>query len=213
MGQGPRIEDMSATDRLPRDPVDPQTLHRRAMEDLRFIRETMERASAFTAVPGWGGVLMGATALVAAPVAARQAGPEGWLLVWLAEALVAGLIGGGAMLHKARAARLPLFRGPGRRFVLSLFPPMLAGALLTVALVRAGLVEALPGVWLLLYGAAVLTGGAFSIPIVPVLGLCFMLVGAVALFAAPAWGGPLMAGGFGGLHILFGWIIARRYGG
>ena len=204
---------MSAPDRLQQAPVEPPALHRRAMEDLRYIRETMERASSFTAVPGWGGVLMGASALLAAVVASRQASPDGWMLAWLVEAALAAGIGGWAMARKARAARMPLFHGPGRMFMLSLFPPMLAGALLTLALYRGGLFSVLPAVWLLLYGTAVVTGGAFSIPIIPVLGFCFMLFGAAALVAPPSWGDSLMAGGFGGLHILFGLIIARRYGG
>jgi hypothetical protein len=183
------------------------------MDDLRFIREAMERASAFTAVPGLGGVVMGGTALVAAVVAARQPTDERWIAIWLAEAAVAALIGGWAMLRKARAAKLPLFVGPGRRFVLSLFPPMIAGAFLTVALYRGGQVDALPGLWLLMYGTAVMTGGAFSVRLIPILGLCFMLTGVGALLAPVSWGAWFMAGGFGGLHIVFGLIIARRYGG
>jgi len=183
------------------------------MDDLRFIREAMERASAFTAVPGWGGVVMGATALLAAVVAVRQPTAGRWVAIWLAEAAVAALIGGWAMLRKSRAAKLPLFGGPGRRFVLSLFPPMIAGAFLTYSLFRGGQMDALPGLWLLMYGTAVMTGGAFSVRLIPILGLCFMLAGAGALLAPASWGSWFMAGGFGGLHIVFGLIIARRYGG
>jgi hypothetical protein len=201
---------MFAPNRLPAEPPE---LHRRAMDDLRFIRTAMERASAFTAVPGWGGVVMGATALLAAGIAVRQPTAGRWVVIWLAEAAVAALIGGWAMLRKARAAKLPLFVGPGRRFVLSLFPPMIAGGFLTYALYRGGQTEALPGLWLLMYGTAVMTGGAFSVRLIPILGLCFMLAGAAALLASPSWGAWFMAGGFGGLHIVFGLIIARRYGG
>ncbi|HEX8845014.1 MAG TPA: hypothetical protein VF791_10240 [Pyrinomonadaceae bacterium] len=191
----------------------PPALHDRAMDNLRFIRETMERASSFTAVPGWGGVLMGVTALAASLIAAQQATRSLWLATWVGEALLALVIGGWAMDRKARRAETPLLSGPGRKFALSYAPPILVGVLLTVVLYRAGMVSALPGVWLLLYGTAVVTGGAFSVKIVPLMGVCFMLLGALALFTPAAWGNYLMAGGFGGLHIIFGIIIARRHGG
>ncbi|HEX5520602.1 MAG TPA: hypothetical protein VFX29_02860, partial [Longimicrobiaceae bacterium] len=101
----------------------------------------------------------------------------------------------------------------GQKFVLSLAPPMAAGALLTLVLFRAGMVGVLPGTWLLLFGASVVTAGAFSVRIIPVMGICFMLLGALALLAPPAWGDALLALGFGALLIGFGAVIARRYGG
>lgn len=191
----------------------PPALHDRAMDNLRFIRETMERASSFTAVPGWGGVVMGVTALIASFVAAGQTARNLWLATWTVEALLALVIGGWAMDRKARAAETPLLSGPGRKFALSYAPPILVGVLLTVVLFRAGMENTLPGMWLLLYGTAVVTGGAFSVKIVPVMGLCFMLLGTLALFAPAAWGNYLMAAGFGGLHVIFGIVIARRHGG
>ena len=194
-------------------PDEPPALHARAMDNLRFIRETMERASSFTAVPGWGGVLMGVTALGAAVVAAQQTSAKGWLTTWLVEAFLALLIGGWAMDRKARRAETPLLSGPGRKFALSFSPPMIVGALLTVALYRAGLTSAIPGMWLLLYGTAVVTGGAFSVKVVPVMGLCFMAMGAFTLFSPATWRDVLMAAGFGLLHIIFGIYIARRHGG
>ena len=192
---------------------EPPALHDRAMDNLRFIRETMERASSFTAVPGWGGVLMGATALLATIVASQQTSRNLWLATWVVEALLALVIGGWAMDRKARRAETPVLSGPGRKFTLSYAPPILVGVLLTVVLYRAGMMSALPGMWLLLYGTGVVTGGAFSVKIIPVMGLCFMLLGAVALFTPASWGNYLMAAGFGGLHIIFGIIIARRHGG
>jgi hypothetical protein len=188
-------------------------LHARAMDNLSFIRSTMERATAFTAVPGWGGVAMGLTALAAAPLAANRSSITEWLAAWLCASALALTIGGWSMAVKARRAGTSVFSYSGRRFVLSYVPPLAVGALLTVVLVRAGLYSALPGTWLLLYGTGVVTGGAFSVRVVPIMGLCFMALGALALLAPPAWGDPLMAAGFGGLHIIFGLIIARRYGG
>jgi hypothetical protein len=191
----------------------PRALHARAMDNLAYIRETMEGAACFTAVSGMGEMAVGATALAAAVVAARAPRPHGWLLVWLAEALIAFVLTIGASLWKAQRAGETLFSVPGRRFLLSLFPPLLAGALLTPALYQVGLTAALPGTWLLLYGAGIATGGAFSVRIVPVMGLAFMAVGAFALFAPAAWGDAVLAAGFGGLHLVFGAIIARRHGG
>jgi hypothetical protein len=194
-------------------PPEPIPIDARAREQIRYIRDTLERAGSFTAVPGWGGIVVGLTALGAAAVAWRQPSAGAWLVVWLAEAAVAGVVGVWAVAWKAKAAGVPLLSGPGRRFALSFAPPLAVGALLTAVLWQAGLVSILPGVWLTLYGTAVVTGGAFSIEIVPLMGLCFLVLGAVALFSPPAWGDAFMALGFGGLHVIFGAFIARRYGG
>jgi hypothetical protein len=199
--------------RLAESTEQPPALHDRAMDNLRYIRETMERASSFTAVPGWGQVAIGVTALAATYLAAHQSTAQGWLGTWLAEAVIALLIAGWLMDRKARALGEPLLSGPGRKVAFSLSPPLVVGALLTVVLFRAGLTEAIPGMWLLLYGTGVVTGGMFSVSIVPVMGICFMVLGAATLFAPAAWGNWLMAAGFGGLHIVFGTIIARKYGG
>ena len=183
------------------------------MDNLRFIRETMEGAACFTAVSGVAEMAVGATALAAAWLAARQPGTERWLAVWLAEAVVALIATAAGMGWKARRAGVSLFAKPGRRFLLALMPPLAAGAVLTVVLFVAGLSLFLPGTWLLLYGAGVATGGAFSVRIVPVMGLAFMLLGAVALVGPLAWGTGLLAAGFGGIHLVFGGLIAWRHGG
>lgn len=190
-----------------------QPLHDKAADNLRFIRSTMERAGSFTAVPGRGQVVIGATALAVAWFAARQPSPLGWTVVWVAEAFVALVIGGWAMIRKARAASDPVLSGPARRFWLAFAPAVFVGGLLTVALFRADQTALLPGTWLLLYGTGVVTGGAFSVPVVPVMGVSFMAVGAAALFTPAGWGDWWMAAGFGLGHIVFGTIIARRYGG
>lgn len=185
----------------------------RVAEDLRFIRDTMERASAFTAVSGWGQVVSGVTALAAAGLAARQGSGFAWLRVWLAEGIVAVVIGLLACTWKANRRGLPLFSGPARKVALGLAPPLVAGAFLTFVLFHAGLASALPAAWLLLYGAGIMTGGAYSVSIVPVMGLCFMVVGALAVLGPVGWGNWFLAAGFGGLHMIFGFLIARRHGG
>jgi hypothetical protein len=190
----------------------PQPVPHNALEDIRFIRETMERSASFTAVPGWGQVAMGATALAAAWVAARQTTPAIWFAVWLGEGVLAMSIALVATQRKAQRAGMPLTSGPGSKFVRTSLPPIIAGAVLTAVLYNSGLARMLPGTWLLLYGTGVMTGGAFSVPIVPVMGVSFMLAGAGALFF-PDWGNMFMALGFGGLHVVFGLLIARRFGG
>jgi hypothetical protein len=191
----------------------PIPIDARAADHLRYIRETMERAGEFTAVPGWGGVAMGITALAAAFFASRQTTPRAWLAVWLIEAFVAVSIAAPAAATKAHRANSRLFSGPGRKFLLSFAPPIVVGGLLTFVLFQAGAIATLPGVWLLLYGTAVVTGGAFSVRVVPIMGLCLMALGATALLAPAAWGDALMAVGFGVLQIFFGAWIARYYGG
>lgn len=189
-------------------------LHARAMDNLRYIRETMERAGSFTAVSGWGQVVIGIAGFLAAGLASLQPSTtETWLATWSAAAIVAMLVGVLTTAMKARSARMPMLSGPGRKFTLSLAPPLVAGAVMTVVLYRAGMAELLPAAWLLLYGAGIITAGAFSVSAVPVMGLCFMLLGAMAAFTPAAWGNGWMAVGFGGLHVVFGILIARRHGG
>ncbi len=192
---------------------EPVAMDAHALDHLRYIRETMEGAASFTAVPGFGGIAMGATALFAALVASAQPTTDRWLVVWLVEGLLALLIGVFSLARKARSVQVPLFSRPGRKFALGLAPPMLTAALLTLVLYRAGLTVALPGVWLLLYGVGVVAAGAFSAKVVPAMGFCFIGLGAAALFSPAGWGNWLLAAGFGGLHTVFGIVIARRYGG
>jgi hypothetical protein len=191
----------------------PIPIDARAADHLRYIRETMERAAEFTAVPGWGGVAMGLTALVAAYSASRQHTADGWLSIWLIEAFVAVAIAAPACATKAHRSNAKVLSGPGRKFLLSFAPPIVAGGLLTYALAHAGLHALLPGMWLLLYGTAIVTAGSFSVRVVPILGLCLMLLGTAALFVPRHMGDLFMAFGFGFVQIGFGMWIARRYGG
>jgi hypothetical protein len=205
---------MASVTPLHREPApEPPALHARAMDNLAFIRDTMEAAGAFTAVSGWGMVAVGTIATVAAIIASFRHSPVQSLYVWLGAAVLATIIMLWAIVRKARKARMPLLSGPGRKFVLSFSPPMFVGALITIVLYRAGLPETIPGMWLLLYGTAVVAGGAFSVKIVPVMGICFMLAGTLALFTPTSWNDWIMAAAFGGLHIGFGVPIARRHGG
>ncbi len=190
----------------------PVDLQAHAMDNLRYIRRTMEQAGSFTAVSGIGGVLMGLTALAAALVSVAR-GTAGWhLAVWLTEACLALSIGIAGAAWKSHRAHAPLLSGPGRKFVAGFAPAMAAGGVLTAVLFASGVNAFLPGVWLLLYGAAVVSGGWASVRVVPLMGACFMAAGAAALIE-PAWGPALLAAGFGGLHVVFGILIAVKYGG
>jgi hypothetical protein len=191
----------------------PAGIHAQALDNLRFIRRTMESAAAFTAVPGTGGVIMGITALAAAAIASRQRDSVNWLALWVAEALIAIAIGFVSARIKLRKLESPAIGGPALKFVLALLPSIFIGALLTLVLFRNGLSAELPGVWLLVYGTGVLSGGAFSVRVVPLMGMCFLVLGTAAILAPAAWGNWFLAAGFGVLHIVFGAIIARRFGG
>jgi hypothetical protein len=191
---------------------EPIPIDSRAADNLRFIRDTMERAASFTAVPGWGGVAMGLTALATGVIALRMpSNQQFW--AWLIEALLALTIGCVAVRLKSERLALSLTSRPAQRALLSFVPPLLAGAVLTVVLYRVDMLTVLPGLWLLLYGAAVVTGGAFSVRIVPVMGICFMLLGGFALLLPVVSGNIFLLLGFGVMHMIFGTLIARRHGG
>lgn len=192
---------------------EPVNIGDRAFDNLRFIRETMERSTHFTAVPGYGGIFMGLTAIAASVIANNQPLVRDWLFVWLTEAILAFAIGLFATWQKSKIAKLPLTSAPARKFALGFLPPLICGVVLTLGLWRFGHFEVMIPAWLLLYGAAVVTGGAFSVKTVPVMGWCFIALGAIAFFAPAGFGNWLMAAGFGALHIVFGIIIARRFGG
>jgi hypothetical protein len=198
-----------------REPISapPEALHLRAMDNLLFIRQTMESAAAFTAVSGWGQASVGLLALLAAVIADYQPTIEKWLLTWIATATLALVLLLYTMNRKAQTLNTPLFSTPGRKFAFSCSPPMLVGAILTLVLYRHHLLQPIPGIWLLLYGTGVVTGGAFSVRVVPIMGMAFMLLGAIALCFPFSWANTFMALGFGVLHIIFGAIIAKQYGG
>ena len=200
---------MSAPSPVHRDPV---PIHGQAIDNLRYIRETMERAGSFTAISGWGMMAMGGIALVASVVAARAEGAA-WLAIWLGAALLALAVGLWTADRKARAAGVPLLNGPGRSFVFCFCVPALVAMLVTIAVFVGAASVKLPALWLLLYGTGIATAGAFSVRSVPAMGLGFIALGGIALFAPAAWGNLALALGFGGLHMGFGYWIARKHGG
>ncbi len=189
---------------------EPARIEHQALDNLRYIRRTMESAGSFTAVPGKGGIAMGLIGFAASAVAALQTSPKSWLAVWLFAAFSAVLVGVAAARIKAGPDALT---GPGRKFVLALLPACFAGAVLTLLFARHGLFNEIPALWLLLYGAAVISGGTFSVRVIPIMGICFLALGTVAVFTPPSWGNGMLAAGFGGLQIAFGIVIARRFGG
>ena len=191
----------------------PVSLQGHAIDNLQFIRDAMTRAGRFTAVPGWGGVAMGLSALGTAAAASRTDSPLHWTLWWLGDAVLAIAIAMTGISRKAKRLQTSLLDAPAKRFALAYIPPVLAGAVLTIVFIDNGLIARLPGCWLLLYGVAITAGGTLSVRVIPIMGVLFMALGAAAFAAPAAWGDAFMAAGFGGLHIVFGLIIARNYGG
>ncbi len=192
---------------------EPVNISDRALDNLKYIREAMERSTSFTAVPGYGGMLMGVTALAAAYIAAQQIYLRNWLIVWLTEAFLAAAIGLLGMWQKSKINDQSLFSTPARKFAFGSIPPLVCGIAITLGLWRYEHYEMLAPVWMLCYGAAVVNGGTFSVKVVPVMGWIFIVLGSAA-FALPAYyGNYFMAASFGLLHIIFGAIIAKRYGG
>jgi hypothetical protein len=183
------------------------------MDNLRFIRHAMEQATPVTAVSGWGMAAVGGVAALMAPVAHLLPTRTHWVLAWVATAVLAMVIVVGASVRKARRNGITLLSGAGRKFLLGFAPAMAVGGLLTLAFWLRGDVQVLPAVWMLLYGTAVTSAGAYSVRAVPVMGLCFLGCGALAL-ALPAFAGDALMGiAFGGLHLGFGFWVAERHGG
>jgi hypothetical protein len=204
---------------------EPPALSDRAIDNLRFIREAMERAGTFTAISGSGISATGVIALVAYGVSGNDLNHPRWFSTWLAAAVLAFLTSFGSTYRKAQRTQVAIQGSLLRKLALAFLPALITGAVVTAIALRAGWFVAMPGVWLIMYGAAVMAGGALSTPVVPVMGASFMFLGVVALGApvilAPAWTeaaretllNGILAAGFGGLHLLFGTAIARKYGG
>jgi hypothetical protein len=188
-------------------------MHERAAESIEFIRETMVRSASFTAVPGQGGIVMGGIGVLTAVMASRAETPERWLATWLVAAVVAAPIGLAATIVKAKRHHVALWSASGRRFMQGFLPALVAGAALTLALVRADRIELLPPTWLLLYGAGILAGATASIAVLTWVGALFMALGVGAVATIGQWPDVWLGAGFGGLQIIFGIIITRKHGG
>lgn len=185
----------------------------KAHENLRFIREAMEGASSFTAVSGWGLVAIGVLGCIGFLLSRPFMGSETWIYIWLGTAAPAVLVGVLSIVWKAKKRKADLFSAAARKFALNLAPPLVAALLLTVASMRTGVPASIGGLWLLLYGAGVVTGGSASVRSVPVMGMGFFALGATALFLPVGLTPWMMLAGFGGLHIGFGIYIACQHHG
>lgn len=188
-------------------------MHEHALDNLKYIRSTMESTTAFTAVPGYGMAIVGCSALVAAWLGAGAKSREAWLAIWTAEGMAAILLGFIALIWKATNSGVSLLSGPARRFGLGFAPPLFAGAALTAAAARSNHYSEVAGLWLLLYGVGIISGGISSVRAVFVMGFTFTAMGVITLFAPVQYNDLLLAIGFGGLHIAFGLWIARKHGG
>lgn len=182
-----------------------------AKETLAYIRRTMESATSFTAVSGWGLIAVGFVGLVASWLA-WSGSREADLRIWLPTAFVSVVIASVSNVAKARRTDVPIWSGAIRRVVWVIAPALAAGGFLTLALARDGATQLLPGMWLALYGAGVTAGGEFSIRAIRWMGIAFLLLGAAGLLR-PDWGLLLLAAGFGGLHLVIGVNIVVRHGG
>jgi hypothetical protein len=207
---------MAKSSALQKDEIEenePINIGDRALDNLAFIRQTMERSASFTAIPGYGGALMGATAIGGAVIAHYQTSIRGWLITWLVEAVLAFGIGMFAIWQKAKNSGDSLNSAPARKFAYGFAPPLIAGVILTALFYFQGMLRFLPTVWLTLYGTAVVTGGANSVRIVPIVGWMFVGLGGLSVILPTSYGNFLMAIGFGGLQVIFGLIVARKFGG
>lgn len=187
-------------------------MRNRAEQDLNYIRAAMDRAEGASSVSGLGGMFMGVVGFAAAVWTQSQPHQADQLLGWIAAAFVAVLIGGVACVGKARRSLGEFHWDPVRRFLLCLLPSLVVGALLTGALWQTQTMWLVPAVWLLCYGCGVVAAGSYAVLPVRLMGACFMLMGVAALIL-PGWFNQLLVGGFGGLHLVFGAWVYKKYGG
>jgi hypothetical protein len=193
--------------------VEPTPIDSGALENLRYIRSTIEAADTFTTVPGYGCIAMGITALVAVGIESIPQLTQYWLSIWVGAAIVACATALWFMEQKARAQGLSLRRAVARRFFMTLAPAFIAGAILTTALAGRIDRELMTGMWLLLYGTGLAACGLFAIRAVSTAGLAFMALGTATLWLPPGSAHIVLALGFGGIHLALGTTIVRHHGG
>jgi len=179
----------------------------------------MENSSSFTGVSGLGYMLAGLSAFLATWIAMQQDTAFAWLLVWMAESMVASVLAFGFTISKAHSQGESLRSTTGKKVLFAFLPPMTVGAVLTIFMLQLNAIEILPGIWLCVYGAAVMTAGAYSVAVLPLMGGLFIALGTVVLFInSPGpemlyFGNLWLGAGMGGLHLIFGYIIWKDYGG
>ena len=190
----------------------PIPIESRALGTLAYIRSSIE-SSGSMAVPGMAGITMGAIGVIATIVASVPSTAPYWLQIWLVAAAIALAVGGAMMAREAAQSGHARYLGPVRKFLLCLCPALFAGAVLTFVLWNSGATRLIPGVWLLLYGCAVLSASTVTIPrtmkLICIMGSLFMLLGLSAFVASPAMHTSILGLGFGALHSIFGVLIGR----
>lgn len=203
---------MNSSSRPNQAPSSPTSLQEKAEDNLRYIRASMERATLFTAVSGKAYVVVGCSALITAWLAERQSSLNLWLAVWMIELLAAAFFMLLMIAVKARGQGESLFSSTGKKLLFAFTPAMAVGGVLTLAFFLQGDLTWLPGIWLSLYGASVMTAGAHSVAVIPIMGALFLLLGSIVLLTElPS--DLAMGMGMGGLHIVFGLLIWRNHGG
>jgi hypothetical protein len=179
-----------------------------AAASLRYIRASMESATSF-AVPGSAGIAMGAVGLIAGVLASTPGLHRHWFAIWLTAAVLAGGLGGALVIRPSSLRGLALSGTPIRKFAFALLPCLFAGAVMTAVHWSSGNLHAIPGSWLLLYGCALVAASVPTTRTIGVMGGCFVGLGLLALLVPDDLQILMLGAGFGGLHVLFGFLIGR----
>jgi hypothetical protein len=193
---------------------------REAEENLRVIRDLMERSTKHSTFSGLSGVLAGAASIVGC-LMTRALEQENlrptefqtsFLLLW--SAVIVFAVGADYLLTKRRAAQVGKYvmSRLGTQMILGSAPGLGTGALLTLFFLRQGLLPFIYPFWMLCYGIAVCAVGQFSQREVSHLGAAFLWAGAMTLFLPPSCSLWMMAVSFGGFHIVYGIRMARKDG-